>query len=238
MDRSAPNRSWPPGSLLAGLAPATQQAFLRLGNETRHNAHQVLLREGEQSTHAFLLVDGCVKVTTTTENGAVTLVAIRVGGEIVGELGSLDEQPRSATVTSAGQLRSRAISQGALREFLIAHPDAALQMSRTIGTKLRGATRRRTDFGSYDARVRLARALVELANRYGRPRPSGLEIGVALTQPELAALVGAAEPTVHKILAGLRHQGVLDTGYRSTTVRDIEALRTLAGLTSSPGPDE
>ena len=49
-----------------------------------------------------------------------------------------------------------------------------------------------------------------------------------LTQPELAALVGAAEPTVHKALAKLRRRGLIVTGYRQMTVLDLAELRATA----------
>lgn len=70
-----------------------------------------------------------------------------------------------------------------------------------FGAKLRWATRRRVDFGGHEALVRLARVFLELARSYGVPAGAGVEIAVPLTQPELAGLVGAAEPTVHRALA-------------------------------------
>jgi len=102
-------------------------------------------------------------------------------------------------------------------------------VSSTIGAKLRSATRRRVEFGGCSVAVRLARVILELERAYGGLTPDGRRhVGVALTQPELAALVGAAEPTVHKALRDLRHRGVLDTGYRTIVIQDLEALRQAA----------
>jgi CRP-like cAMP-binding protein len=67
--------------------------------------------------------------------------------------------------------------------------------------------------------------LVELAGAYGDE--SG-EIDVPLTQPELAALVGAAEPTVHRALANLRKERIVVTGYRRIVVCDRHRLAILA----------
>ena len=97
-----------------------------------------------------------------------------------------------------------------------------------MGAKLRSATRRRVDFGSREVRIRLARVLLELTTAYGTATRDGVEIGVDLTQPELAALVGAAEPTVHRALAGFRRTGLVRTGYRRVVVLDRVRLETVA----------
>lgn len=220
---------WAPSSLLVGLPPATATALCNLGTRQVFDAGRVLLREGEVSTHVIVLLDGCVKVTATTAEGGFALLAIRVGGEIIGELASLDGQPRSATVTTAGRVRARVITQAPFHDFLFHHPDAAVAVSRSVGGKLRWATQRRIDFSGLEVRVRLARVLVELALAYGLHTVAGVEIGVALTQPEMAALVGAAEPTVHKALADFRSRRIIVTGYRRIRIVDLPALRVVAG---------
>lgn len=228
------------GSLLASL-PGDAAAELRaLGTRRVCESGRVLLREGELSTHVYLLLDGIVKVTATTPEGGFALLAIRAAGDLVGELAGLDGQPRSATVTAAGRLTARVISEPVFNDFLGRHATAAVAVSRSMAGKLRWATRRRVDFSGCEVRVRLARVLVELAATYGERGETGIRVAVSLTQPELAALVGAAEPTVHLALAGFRRAGVIRTGYRSVEVLDLPGLRAVAtgqgerGSTSRP----
>jgi CRP/FNR family cyclic AMP-dependent transcriptional regulator len=219
---------FPQGSFLAGLPGTARAALLELGIPQEFRPGKVLLREQEASTHVFLLVDGCVKITGATPEGHLALLAIRVGGDLVGELAAMDGQPRVATVTTAGRVQARLVSQAEFRRFLLGFPDVSLAVSSSVGAKLRWATRRRIDFGSREVRIRLARVLLELAKSYGVPAERHLRIGVALTQPELAALVGAAEPTVHRALAGLRREGIVETGYRRVCVCDRDRLTAVA----------
>lgn len=216
------------GSLLATLSSAAVAELVDLGTGHAFGPGKVLIHEGESSTHVYLLLGGLVKVTATTADGGFALLAIRAAGDLIGELAGLDGQPRSATVTTAGNVRARVIPQVAFNGFLNRHADAAVAVSRTVAGKLRWATRRRVDFSGRGVRARLTRVLVELASAYGEPTPTGVRIGVPLTQPELAALVGAAEPTVHQALAALRKDRVIETGYRSTTILDLPALRAVA----------
>jgi len=219
---------FPPGSFLAGLSRTARTALLELGVAREFGPGKILLREEDTSTHVYLLVDGCVKITGATPDGHLALLAIRVGGDLVGELAAMDGQPRVATVTTAGRLRTRLITQAEFRRFLLAFSDVSLAVSGSVGAKLRWATRRRIDFGSREVRIRLARVLLELATSYGVSAGPHLRIGVALTQPELAALVGAAEPTVHRALAQLRREGIVETGYRRVCVCDRVRLAVIA----------
>ena len=225
---SSLNGSFPAGSFLAKLPETSRSGLLGLGTLREYPPGKVLIREGEATAHAFVLVTGFVKVTATTPEGHLALLAIRAAGELIGELASLDGQPRVATVTCAGRVRARLVPQPDFRRFLAGHPDVALAVGSSVGAKLRWATRRRVDFGSREVRIRLARVLLELADAYGTAGRAGAEIGVDLTQPELAGLVGAAEPTVHRALAGFRHAGLVGTGYRRITVVDRARLEALA----------
>jgi CRP-like cAMP-binding protein len=199
--------------------------MLALGTRVLYESSTVLLREGERASHVLVLVKGFVKVTATSPEGYLSLLAIRTAGDLVGELASMDGEPRIATVTAAGRVWARVVSQREFRQYLTHHPDVALALSSSVGAKLRWATRRRIDFGDLEVHVRLARVLVELAGAYG---VEGGEIGVPLTQPELAALVGAAEPTVHRALTNLRKEGIVATGYRRIVVCDRHQLAALA----------
>ena len=216
---------------MASMSAADREALLELGTLRQHESGSRLITEGGYSTHLYLLVDGCVKITAVNADGHVALLAIRVAGDLVGEMSSLDGHPRSATVTAAGHLVTCMIPQAEFREFLLNHPAAGLVVASSVSSKLRAATQRWVDFNGRDARIRLMRVLVELAGSYGRRVAAGVEIGISLTQPELAGLIGAGEPTVHKALADLRRDGFVDTGYRKMIIRDLGALEKISGLT-------
>jgi CRP/FNR family transcriptional regulator, cyclic AMP receptor protein len=199
--------------------------MLTLGTPKYYAPGTVLLREGEREAHVLVLVDGLVKVTAISPEGHLALLAIRTAGDLVGELASMDNEPRIATVTAAGPVRARVVSQAEFIGYLTAHPDVALAVSGSVGAKLRLATRRRLDFSAHEVHVRLARVLVELVRTHGFDNG---EIGVPLSQPELAALVGAAEPTVHRALAHLRKERIVETGYRRVVVCDRIRLTAIA----------
>ncbi|MFJ1913466.1 Crp/Fnr family transcriptional regulator [Streptomyces sp. NPDC088147] len=222
---------WPARSFLGGLSEPVRTELLKLGTRCRYLHEEALLREGDRSNHVVLLRSGFVKVTSRLDNGHEALLAIRVGGDIVGEMAAMDEDaPRSATVTACGEVAASIVRESDLRLFLDSHSEAARAINRIVVRRLRWANQRRVEFGGYPLKVRLARVLADLATSYGHPVPRGLVIGVDLTQPEMAALTGSAEVTIHKALAELRRGGLITTGYRRTTVLDLDRLREVARL--------
>ncbi|MFD0249683.1 Crp/Fnr family transcriptional regulator [Streptomyces sp. NPDC127113] len=224
------SEGWPARSLLGGLPEPERTELLNLGTRTRFEAGAVLLREGMRDQHALLLLSGLTKVTATVENGESSLLAVRAAGDTVGEMAALAGAPRSATVTACGPLTAQVLPSGALHGLLLRRPQISIALTGLVADRLRWANRRRLDFRGYPTKVRLARLLVELAAAYGSPGRGGVVIGCRLTQPELATLVGAAETTIHKVLRDLREEGLVETGYRATTVRDMPRLRLLADL--------
>lgn len=220
--------TWPPGSLLGGLPEPARQQLFGLGAKTQYpDSGRILIREGDSSSVVFLLLAGVVKVSGASDDGEA-LLAIRVGGDVVGELSALDGRPRLATVVTAGPVIARVTGRGEFVSFLARHPDVGLAITKGIADKLRSATARRIDFTGCGVVVRFARVLLELATRYGEQTPAGTVIRCPLTQTELATLVGSAEPTIHRALRQLRAEEIVTTGYRETTVLDMAGLRQRA----------
>jgi CRP-like cAMP-binding protein len=223
-------RSWPRGTFLSVLTPQVREDLLRLGERRRYDHGSVLLFEGERSTHVILLLQGLVKVTSDLETGRMALLGIRMGGDLVGEMAMLNDRARSATVSTCGPVALRVIPERQFTTFLRRRPEAAIALSSMISQRLRWANRRRTDFNGYPTGVRLARVLVEVAGTYGHQTEDGIAFDVTLTQDEFGAMIGADADTTGRELRRLKAVGTIQTGYRRTIIRDLEALRARGNL--------
>jgi CRP-like cAMP-binding protein len=225
---------WPAGTLLARLTGTTTAALCAVGAEQWMPAGRVLMREGSGESHVVIIKRGLAKVTVEMPDGRSALLSIRVAGDLLGEMAALGGGPRSATVTMCGPGVIQLVPGREFQPFLRAHSDAALALTTMVGERLRWSNRRRVDFTSYPVKVRLARVLVELAERHGRrDRQGALQIGVRLTQPELATMCGAAEVSVHKALCGLRRANTVSSRYGRITVWDMGQLREMSSGTGS-----
>ncbi|MFC0597453.1 Crp/Fnr family transcriptional regulator [Streptomyces palmae] len=220
--------AWPPASLLGGLPPEGRDRLLGLGAQVRYEADRVLMREAEETGFVLVLLDGVVKATGRAHDGRDALLAVRMGGDLVGEFAAVDGRPRSATVTTCGPVAARMVTRGDFLDCVRRNPGIAHAVNTSIVTKLRAANTHRVDFTGCDSFTRLARVLHQIAMTYGERSGRGAVIRWPLTQPELATLSGAAEPTVHRALRRLRDSGVVSTGYRTIRVDDLARLAGLA----------
>ncbi len=216
--------SWPASALLGRLGESSRTAMLALGTQVRWPVGRSVMRIGDPSQHAYLLISGFVKVHGN-DSGHEPLLAIRGGGDLVGEMGVLSGGPRSATVVACSPTLAKVIGAAELRAFLRKDSDAAFAVACLIAERLRWANQRRIDFAAIDAPVRVARVLVALADMYGRQCPEGLRMTVSLTQADVASLAGVGLATAEKALRALVRDGTVRWGYRQLTVRDPQRLR-------------
>jgi CRP-like cAMP-binding protein len=226
------NHVWPPSTFLGRLRNATRAELLDLGTPITYPAHRALLQQGDESRHVLLITKGVVKVVASAESGYDMLLAVRIAGELVGEMAAFEERPRSGTVVACSDVTARIIQVRTLESFLSAHPDAMRAILHMLSARLRWANRRRIDFQAYDSLTRLARVLAELSQAYAQSEPDGdgrrCALGVTLTQKELASLAGLALNTAEKSLAALAAKGLVERSYRNITICDVPKLLEFA----------
>jgi CRP/FNR family cyclic AMP-dependent transcriptional regulator len=219
------------GGFVSGFNDAERAAFRELGSVRRYRRGAYLILEGDRGDNTVVVLEGRVKIVTTNADGRESLMALRGPGELVGELNALagDDSARSASVCALEDVTVRSIAAADLVRFLEAHPSACFRLLRQLAARLREATSHHADAAGYDTLRRLARALVEEADRKP-PVPGGeLVVGHGLSQSELAGLVAASPKSVARALASLRARGLITTSRRSILINDLDGLRQFTG---------
>jgi CRP-like cAMP-binding protein len=187
-----------------------------------------MLHSGDDTGTVLIMRSGQAKVTVLGHDGHEVILSFRGPGELLGELSAVDGSARSATVTALEPVTALGIPGDAFRALVERRPGLARALLRVLAARLREGDRQRLEYAVYDVPGRLARRLVELAERFGVPAGDGLEISLALSQGELAGWTGCSREGVSKALATLRGLGWIETRRRRIVVRDIEALRHFA----------
>jgi CRP/FNR family transcriptional regulator, cyclic AMP receptor protein len=218
------------GSGLAGrfLSEDEWRSLEVYGRPRRFRTRQRLFREGEPGDHVLAIRSGRVKVSVQTRSGREILLAVKEPGDLVGELSVIDGRPRSATAIALDPVDALVVPAPAFAEFVESHPRIAVRLLRTLAAQIRDADRRSVDRDTGDITCRVARRLVDLAERLGEHRGSGMEITLALSQDDLAAWVGATREATSRALGGLRADGCLTTGRQRIVLTDLPALRRKA----------
>jgi CRP/FNR family cyclic AMP-dependent transcriptional regulator len=196
--------------------------------ETRLRRGEVLFREGDSGDKLFIVTEGKVKLGKSSSDGRENLLAILGPGQMFGELSLFDPGPRSATVTAVTDCVMQSLSHDELLEGLTGRPAVARGLLAQLGSRLRKANDVVADLVFSDVPGRVAKALLDLASRFGRTADDGIHVHHDLTQEELAQLVGASRETVNKALADFASRGWLRLEPRSVVILDAERLHRRA----------
>jgi CRP/FNR family cyclic AMP-dependent transcriptional regulator len=217
-----------PVGLLELLEPEDREALRARGGVRRFRSGATLMYEGQAGEEVLLLLEGRVKVTSTTAEGREIVLRFCGPGELLGELSVLEERPRSSTVEALEPVEALAISASEFRALAESRPSLALALFRMVSSRFRDADRKRIEFGASHTLGRVAARLVELAERYGALGEGGTVIDLPISQEELAGWTGSSREAVAKALQTLRQLGLITTERRRITVLDLRELRDRA----------
>jgi CRP/FNR family cyclic AMP-dependent transcriptional regulator len=86
--------------LLVGLSEAELEALAEVAREYRYDEGEVIVRAGDPADGIYFVAEGAVQIFAEDEQGDL-LLATTASGECFGEMGVIDGEPRSATVSAA-----------------------------------------------------------------------------------------------------------------------------------------
>jgi CRP/FNR family transcriptional regulator, cyclic AMP receptor protein len=216
-----------PAGFTGELAASDRDDLLRLGHDRRYSRGAALMLQGARPNVVMIILEGWAKVVASTADGRDVLLAPIGVGDLTGHWEAVTGTTGTATVTTLEPCRVRVITAVAFVAFLEAHPQATLALLRYTITGYVRADRRRTEAGTLDAAHRLGSVLLELADADRRidDDHAPVELGIPISQEEIAGLIAASRQSVARALTTLRQQGFIATGRRSITVRDVAGLR-------------
>src|SRR5690348_14778171 len=197
-------------------------------SETKLRRGDVLFHEGDAGDRLYIVMDGKVKLGRSSSDGRENLLAILGPGEMFGELSLFDPGPRTATATAVAETTLLGIGHDAMQTWLTDRPEVSKQLLKALAQRLRRTNEHLADLVFSDVPGRVAKALLDLAARFGRRTDAGLLVAHDLTQEELAQLVGASRETVNKALADFATRGWLRLEARAVLILDLERLQRRA----------
>ena len=199
--------------LLAPLTESALSAIAASGHVRSFPARMVLIHEGDVGDSLFIILSGKVKVYATSEDGREVVIDFHGAGEYVGEM-SLAGAPRSASVATVEATTCAIVRRETFREFVLAHPEFALNLIEKLIARARLATENVKSLALSDVYGRLRRLLASLALE----ADGHLVVGERLTQQEIAARIGASRDMVSRLLKDLVAGGYLRIDNRTITI--------------------
>jgi CRP/FNR family transcriptional regulator, cyclic AMP receptor protein len=202
---------------------------LRAGVSTvQLNRGERLFSEGDTGDKLYIILSGKIKLTKAAPDGRENLLSVHGPGEMFGELSLFDPIPRTSSATAVTNAELAGVAHEDLRSWLTTRPEVAMHLLQALARRLRRINEVKADLVFTDVPGRVAKALLDLAERFGVPTPAGIQVNHDLTQEELAQLVGASRETVNKALADFAARGWLQLAAKSVLLTDVDRLRKRA----------
>ncbi len=203
-------------NVLGILPPEDRRRLTERCVERRFEKGQIVYFEGQIADTMLALVEGHLKVSTYSPDGNELLIATVAPGGIIGELGVLSTEPRSATVTATVTSRALILSRAVVMELIEQRPAMAVALLRRLGDMVRKTTEVASDLVFLDVNQRVAKFLIDRAS------DSSAEIRVI--QSDLAATIGASRQRVNASLQEFQRQGWISLASRTVRILDPGAL--------------
>jgi CRP/FNR family cyclic AMP-dependent transcriptional regulator len=191
---------------------------------------QALFYEGDSGESLHVVIEGLVKLSVASPDGREMLLATVRPGEAFGELSLVDGGPRSTSAVAVEATTVLVLRRSDLLEALRHEPALVDGVLRSMGALVRRLTEQTTDLVFLDVNERVAKLLVSLAERDGVSREGTVVVDLALSQGELAEMVGVSRQSLNQALHKLAERGWITLDGRHVTVTDLKGLRRRAGL--------
>jgi CRP/FNR family cyclic AMP-dependent transcriptional regulator len=133
--------------LLARRTDKQRGALAAKATTRRYGANRIVVRQGDTSMALYVVLSGSVRIDREDEAGRGVQISPHVGANgFFGEMGLIEDEPRSATVTTLEETECALLAKWDFQNELRSDPDIALALMPVLNARIR------------DLNARLARA--------------------------------------------------------------------------------
>ncbi|HWP18280.1 MAG TPA: Crp/Fnr family transcriptional regulator [Burkholderiaceae bacterium] len=216
------------GAWFSALSPEVQQAVLGAARVSRVAAGAVLGRRCESARYWVGVAAGAVRLGTALHDGRMLTLDILGPGQWFGDIALLDDGPQDLDLTAQVPSTLLLVPRAELRRLTAESDELSSALMKLNCQRLRHMFRRFEELHTLPLAQRLARQVVRLARRFGRPQGTALRIDLRISQADLAALVGGSRQRVNAALRQMQADGLLLLGEARLAVLDLSGLTALA----------
>jgi CRP-like cAMP-binding protein len=186
---------------------------------------QVIFKEGEAGECMFIIHEGEVRITKKVQDKETTL-AIFGPGEFFGEMAIIDNEPRSASATSAGDSKIIILNREVFENQIKSNPKIIMSILKKMSKRLRNADRQIKTLLMQSNSSKVAGTLIFLANRDGQLQSDGSVIlDASATYQELVNMVGLPWLKIKEILMLMNKAKILNVAGQKLVISDMDDLQ-------------
>lgn len=202
--------------LFSGLDEKRLGVLVPMMMRTSFSRNETIIGAGDPTDSLYIVISGRLKVLMSDEQGREVILAILSAGEFFGEMGLLDDSPRSASVVTLEPCELLSISKTDFKRCLAENSDLSLMVMRGLVRRLREADQKIGSLALMDVYGRVARLLLEMAEDVGGEKM----VVKKLSKQDIAKMIGASREMVSRVMKDLELGGYIEARGRSLVLHD------------------
>jgi CRP/FNR family transcriptional regulator, cyclic AMP receptor protein len=197
MAKSVPrSESW-----LAALPTELSHHLFAKARPVSLAASRTLFVAGDDGDGCYRVEEGLLKASVSVATGGERILAILGPGSVIGELSMIDNAPRSASVAALRDSKLSFVDRAAFEAFGQSTPELYRHITSLLARRLRDTNEALVATNFLSVKGRVARALLTLAEAFGRDIGQGrILIRQKVSQSDLAAMAGIARENVSRAI--------------------------------------
>ncbi len=175
-----------------------------------------IISAGDMTDSLYLVISGRLKVMMSDDEGREVILSIIGPGEFFGEMGLLDDSPRSASVIAIEPCELLSLSKRDFKQCLEQNFEMAMTLMRGLVKRLREADQKIGSLALMDVYGRVARLLLEMAETVDGHKV----VTKKLAKQDIAKMIGASREMVSRVMKDLQAGGAIEVRGSSIYLRD------------------
>ncbi|MFQ5946126.1 MAG: Crp/Fnr family transcriptional regulator [Anaerolineae bacterium] len=193
--------------------------------QRREFAKNVIIFDRGSPGHTMYIIEsGKVRLFLLSEMGQEMSVDFLAAGDVFGELSLLDGLPRVRGAMTTEKTVVYYLRRDDFLRNLEANPHLAAGIIGNLSARLRDALDSVESLAFLDVHGRVAKKLLELAEKHGVEDDGAVSIDLRLTQQDLASLIGASRESVNKVMGSYREKGWIRMEGQKVAIVDSDSL--------------
>jgi CRP-like cAMP-binding protein len=197
------------GPWFADLSHVLRDAILGSARVRDVFAGEVLARRGDTGLAWIGVASGALRLGTALRDGREFTLDFVGPGQWFGDIALIDDRPLELDVVAHVRSKLLFVSKGDLQRLVANFGELGPALLRLNCQRLRHMYRRFEELQMLPLSQRLARQLQRLAHQFGRASAEGVQIDLALSQADLASIVGGSRQRVNRALRQMHCLGIV-----------------------------
>jgi CRP/FNR family cyclic AMP-dependent transcriptional regulator len=206
--------------LFTGFSEEQLRALAAVVQRRSASRGSIIIAAGDPTDSLYIILSGRFKVMMSDAEGKEVILSILTAGEFFGEMGLIDDAPRSASVVAIEPCELLAITRRDFKKCMTENAEMAMGVMRGLVRRLREADRKIGSLALLDVYGRVARLLLDMAETVDGQKM----VTKRLPKQDIAKMIGASREMVSRVMKDLQTGGYIEMRGSSIVLRDTIML--------------